>query len=244
MGLEGKKILVTGGTRGIGASIALAFQKAGTEVTITGTSETSLDMFFSQNPKPGIKGISVDLSKEESTNRFIAEVRKADFDILINNAGINKLNPANEIPLEEWEAVQAVNARAPFLLSQAVHPGMKRKQWGRILNISSVFGIYTKGKRLSYTMSKFSLVGMTKTLAIEFGRDNILVNAISPGFIDTELTRRNLGQKGIEQMLERVPLRRLGKAEDIAHTALFLCSPLTTFITGQNIVVDGGFTCG
>jgi 3-oxoacyl-[acyl-carrier protein] reductase len=121
---------------------------------------------------------------------------------------------------------------------------MIKNSWGRIINISSVFGVVTKEKRFSYTTSKSGLIGMTKTMALDLAPHNILVNSISPGFIDTELTRNILSPAEIDQIVSQVPLKKLGQPSDVAQLTLFLASPLNQFLTGENIMVDGGFSCG
>lgn len=240
--VKDKKILVTGGTRGIGADIAVLFSKNAGDVYITGTSETSFLEFKTKFPGSNVKFLMVDFSDLSQLKSFLTEIEKIHFDILINNAGINKINTLDDIELDDWQKIQDINVRAPFLISKAVVKTMRKKKWGRIVNIASIFGVVTKEKRLSYTTSKAAIIGMTKTMALDLASDNILVNSISPGFIDTELTRKVLGDNGIKEMVSKVPLQRLGSSRDISSLVLFLCSDENGFITGQNIIVDGGFT--
>ena len=240
---KGKKVLVTGGTRGIGAAIANQYAQNGAEVFITGTSQTSFEEFKSQYPNEKAHFFAVDFSSLKEIENFQQEIRKIDFGILVNNAGINKISPAADIALGDWQQIQDINVRAPFLITQAVIKKMKENRWGRIVNMASIFGVVTKEQRLSYTTSKAALIGMTKTFALELANDQILVNAVSPGFIDTELTQKILGKTGIAEMVEKVPMKKLGTASDIANLTLFLTSDLNGFITGQNLIVDGGFTC-
>lgn len=235
LNFEGKKVLVTGGTRGIGWAMTKAFLEAGARVSAAATQRGNLDSsseFF-----------EVDFSSLESTLYFIKNENLKEFDVLINNAGINKIDNLNDIKIEDWQKIQDVNLRGPFLTSQAVAQGMMKRKYGRILNIASIFGVVTKEKRLSYTTSKSGLIGMTKNLALELAPYNILVNAISPGFIDTELTRSILSEKDLQELVSRVPLKKLGDPVDIAGLALFLTSDLNRFMTGENLIVDGGFTC-
>jgi 3-oxoacyl-[acyl-carrier protein] reductase len=238
-----KTILVTGGTNGIGASIAAQFSRNGGTVYITGTSDKSLATFKESFPDVEAKFLMADFSDLNQLKAFLIEVEKIPFDILINNAGINKINTIDDIELEEWQRIQDINIRAPFMISQVVVKSMRKKKYGRIINIASVFGVVTKEKRLSYTTSKAALIGMTRTMALDLANDNILVNAISPGFIDTELTRKVLGPEGIKEMVAKVPLQKLGTSDDVAGLTLFLSSDLNGFMTGQNIILDGGFTC-
>jgi 3-oxoacyl-[acyl-carrier protein] reductase len=240
---QGKKVLVTGGSRGIGSQIALDFAQSGADITITATSQASVDEFRKENSELKFRSYIVNFSKLDETEKFLKNIESEIFDILVNNAGINKINLLTDIKLQDWQNIQDVNLRAPFLVSQCVAKGMIKKKSGRIINMASIFGMVTKEERLSYTTSKAGLLGMTKTLALELAHHNILVNAVSPGFIDTELTRRVLGDSGIIEMTKRVPLNRLGTAKDVSNVVLFLASELNQFITGENMVIDGGFTC-
>lgn len=243
MNFSGKKVLVTGGTRGIGAAIAVGFYNGGAAVAVTGTSKKSAEDFYKNHPQKEIRFIELDFSNLEASQKAVAQIASETFDILVNNAGINKIDFLEEIQLEDWQRIQNVNLRGPYLLSKALVPAMKTKKWGRILNISSIFGVVSKEKRLSYSTSKAGLIGMTKNMALELAESNILVNSVSPGFIDTELTRNVLGEKGILEMVSKVPLKRLGRPEDVANLVMFLASPLNNFISGENIIIDGGFTC-
>lgn len=238
-----KKVLITGGSRGIGAETAYEFALNGAAVTITGTSSDSQEVFRKKYPDCKVDFLSVDFLNLESIKNFIKEIEGQGFDILINNAGINKINHISDIRYEEWQEIQDVNVRAPFLISQALIPSMRKKKWGRIINISSIYGVVTREQRLSYTTSKYGIIGLSKTLALELAPDNILVNVISPGFVDTDLTRQVLGEKGIEEVVQKVPLKRLASVQDISGAILFLSSERNGFITGQNLVIDGGFTC-
>ena len=165
-----------------------------------------------------------------------------DIDILINCAGINKIAPFVEIDPNDFLRIQQVNVFAPMRLCQTVLPNMLRRNWGRIVNISSVWGKISKEFRASYSASKFALDGMTLALAAEHGANGILANCVSPGFIDTELTRAVLGESGIRQMTQGVPVRRLGQVDEIAGMVLWLASEENTYLNGQNIAVDGGFS--
>lgn len=233
--LSGKLAIVTGGTRGIGQAIALELQNKGAEVLITGTQSN-----FS--PKNNFRYFGVDFSDRKATLEFVAMLREVEPDILINNAGINKIMAFDEIPLEDFDKVQQINQYAPFLLCQAVIPKMKEKAWGRIVNICSIWGKISKEYRASYSTSKFALDGMTSALSAEVSQYGILANCVSPGFIDTELTRSVLGENGINKLLSQVPVGRMGSVEEIAKFVVWLSSKENTYITGQNIAIDGGFT--
>ena len=185
---------------------------------------------------------AVDLSSRHATEAFAAEVEKEEFDILINNAGINTNNPFSAIRSADYDSIQEVNVRSVFRLCQAVLPAMRRKQWGRIVNIASIFSVISKEHRATYSASKFALDGLTTGLAAEVAAEGILANCVSPGFIDTDLTRKNLGEDGIRELVARVPIRRLGQPGEVAALVAWLAGPENTFVSGQNIVIDGGFT--
>lgn len=169
-------------------------------------------------------------------------VRAAAPDVLVNNAGINKIAPFTEIQPEDFVRIHQVNVVAPLFLCQAAIPGMKRRGWGRIVGLSSIWGKISKEYRASYSASKFALDGMTLALAIEHGADGILANCVAPGFIDTELTRRVLGVESIERLVAAVPVRRMADVSEVARFVVWLGSPANTYVTGQNIAIDGGFS--
>ena len=230
-----KKALVTGGTRGIGLAIAEALRDAGYEVVVTGTAKDG------KAPKGcGYLGCNfLDLSALES---FAAKTGEMEFSVLINNAGINKVGPLSDYDPKDFFQIQQVNVTAPFLLTQAIVPGMCKNSFGRILNITSVFSVVSKAGRTAYSASKSALLGLTRSLALEVAKDNVLVNCLAPGFVDTKLTRDILGEKGIAEMTARIPMGRLATPKEIACYAKFLVSEENTYLTGQHIIVDGGFT--
>lgn len=230
---KGKKVFVTGASRGIGRAIAMAFQDQGAFVIGTGTRVVD-----------GADGCNeyfqADFADLQQIYRCADFVREAEPDILVNNAGINKIAPFVEIDPEDFRRIQQVNVFAPFCLCQAAIPGMKRRGWGRVVGISSIWGIVSKEFRAAYSASKFALDGLTLALSHEHAADGILANCVAPGFIDTELTRRVLGDEQIVRLLGGVPTRRLGMPEEIARLVVWLGSPENTYLTGQNIAVDGG----
>lgn len=233
--LSGYTVLITGGTRGIGAEIAKRLREEGASVNVTGTT-------LGGNAPDGCMYHQAKFDVKENLDNFITKVKKMKVDILINNAGINKIGCFEELNYSDFCRIQNVNVHAPFLLCQAVIPWMKRNKWGRIVNISSIFGKISKEYRASYSSSKFALDGMTTSLAAEVASYGILANCISPGFIDTELTRNILGEDGIKELVSTVPIGRLGMPKEIAAFVFWLSSPENSFISGQNISIDGGFT--
>lgn len=233
--LSGRRALVTGGTRGIGAAIAERLRADGAEVSVTGTQP------FGQGPD-GTHYHPVDFTDDSAAETFAAMVAGHPPDILINSAGINRVAPFADIDPADFRRIQQVNVTTPFLLSRAVLPGMRRHGWGRIVMIGSIWGHISRAGRGSYSTAKSAIEGMTAALAAEVARDGILVNTVSPGFIDTELTRQVLGDKGIAELLTQVPIGRLGKPEEIAELVTWLAGPKNSYISGQSILIDGGFT--
>lgn len=233
--LHKRRAVVTGGTRGIGLAIAKKLQANGHEVLITGTTNHSI-----QNEN--FIYHKADFSSLNDIQKFSEFLTSYSPDILVNNAGINVNFPFEEISMALFLKIQQVNVTAPFRLCQAVLPSMKKNSWGRIINIASIWSKISKAGRASYSASKFGLDGLTAALAAEVAAQNILVNCVSPGFIDTDLTRQTLGEEGIKKMLQQVPIHRLGKVEEIGAYVAWLASEENTFISGQNLVIDGGFT--
>jgi len=234
--LNGKRAVVTGGVRGIGKAIAEALRDHGAAVIVTGTTEGT-------EPPRGCDFEAVDFLGADALSAFArrlgGEIRP---DILINNAGINKISPFAEIEEADFDAIQAVNVRAPLVLTKSVLPAMRERSWGRIIGITSIFGSLSREFRAPYSTSKFGLDGMMAALAAEVARDNILVNCVGPGFIKTDLTRRVLGEKGMAEIAARIPMGRLGEPEEIAAFVAWLVSPMNTYVSGQNLLIDGGFS--
>ncbi len=166
------------------------------------------------------------------------------FDAFVHCAGFNTPKPFEQIPLEELERSLRVNTVSFVRLCQLLAPGFRARGSGRVLAISSIYGVIAREKRLAYATSKHALIGAVRSLALELGRDGVLVNALSPGFIDTAMTRRNNDEATIRSLEAAVPLRRLGQPADIAELAWFLCSEANRYLTGQNVVADGGYTAG
>jgi 3-oxoacyl-[acyl-carrier protein] reductase len=234
---NGRLALVTGGTRGIGAATARVLLEAGHEVIVTGTSPDG-------HAPEGCAYRHCDFSDAGALEAFATEVGRLELSVLVNNAGINKVGSLVEYDPADFLRIQQVNVMAPFLLCRAVVPGMQQRRFGRIVNITSVWGVVSKAGRSAYSTSKFGLFGLTRALALEVAVDNVLINCLAPGFVDTELTRRVLGEAGIREMVAQVPAGRLARPEEIARYVLFLASEENSYMTGQTLVVDGGFTSG
>ena len=229
------RALVTGGTRGIGLAIASKFIENGIDVTVTGKLESGFG-------PPGSSFYQVDFMDNSGAEIFFTKVEDEGFDILVNNAGINKVSPFFETNIHDFDRIHSINVRAPFRLCQAVLPHMKLQKWGRIVNIGSIFGVISKANRGAYSASKFALDGITAALAAEVAEFNVLVNGVAPGFIKTEMTKISLGDAGIENIALEIPMRRLGEPPEVAALVAWLCSSENTYISGQNIVIDGGLT--
>jgi NAD(P)-dependent dehydrogenase (short-subunit alcohol dehydrogenase family) len=235
MTLAGKLAVVTGATRGIGRSIAERLATDGAHVIGTGRRlEGTLP--------DGVEFRVVDFTAASSLESFIAELGQMAPDILVNNAGINKIGPFEQIAAQDFANIQELNVTVPFRLCQVVLPAMKKRAWGRIVNVSSVWGKLGKELRASYSASKFALVGMSSALAAEVARSGILVNCVSPGPIETEMTRRTLSPEMLQDLLQAVPMGRLGQPQEVAALVAWLAGPENTFVTGQDIAVDGGMT--
>jgi len=245
MGDDCRKALVTGGTRGIGAAITRTLVAAGCHVTVTARSDQSFADFLdtlANADKPQVAFICCDFENDADVMALESDVKEGAFDILINNAGINKIALTGDIELDDFTRLQKVNVEVPFRLSKAVIANMAIQKWGRIVNLTSIFGSVSKSMRASYSTSKFGLHGMTKAMALDCAKDNILINAVGPGVIETELTRNVLGADGIKMMSENIPMGRLGQPEEVAQLVAFLASEANSYLTGQQIIIDGGYT--
>ena len=242
---SGKAVLVTGATRGIGAAMARDFAALGASLILTGTKPSQIAELNRANERAGIRNIrciQADFANEESLQAFLDEIAGYErIDVCVNNAGTNRIHPIYETSIEDYDFLTKVNLRAPFLICRQVSRMMKRTGYGRIVNIASIWSVVTKAGRSIYTTTKHGLVGMTKALAVDLAPFNVLVNAVSPGFTMTELTRSSLSDEQMRELADQVPLNRFAQPEEISKIVLFLASDLNTYITGQNIMIDGGF---
>lgn len=218
-----KHVFVTGGRRGIGKAIVNRFEKAGYKVTAPPRDE-------------------LDLNNSESINRYLIKHSNDKFDVIINNAGCNDIHEIEQITDEEIETMVQVNLIAPMKLLRGMIAPMKAQHYGRIINIGSIWASVSKPGRCVYSATKYGIHGITNTLAVELAEYNILVNTVCPGFTLTELTKKNNTLEQIENISKDIPLGRMAKPQEIAEVVYFLASENNTYLTGQKIVVDGGFT--
>ena len=234
---KNKTVVVTGGTKGIGKAIAERFLGSGAHVVVTGRSRNKPSDLDSR-----INYISLDLGSSTSIREFLKYITSLDrVDAFVNNVGINVIDDLISIKHKDFDSVLEVNLKGPFIICKHLASKMG-PAGGKIVNIGSIWSKITKKGRVSYIVSKAGLAGLTRGLATDLAEKNILVNTVSPGFVETELTRRSLSDTEILELTDNVPLGRLAQAAEIANFVVFLCSDLNSFMTGQNIVIDGGYT--
>ncbi len=237
---DGKCIVVTGGSRGIGLGVAREFAAAGGKVAILAR---NADQAHAAAREIGSQAAawSVDVSDENAVNETIGAIAEqwGRIDVLVNNAGVTRDKLLMRMNAEDWEQVLAINLRGTFLCSRAVLKPMLKQRAGRIIAITSVIGLMGNPGQANYAASKAGIIGFTKSLAKEVASRAITVNAIAPGMIDTDMTRA-LAPEGREAILRAIPLGRLGSAGDVAAAALFLASDAAGYITGEVLRVDGG----
>ncbi len=240
----GRVALITGATRGIGKQIAIKFAKEGYDIAINYRKENEeLENVKAEIERNNVKCLAVqgDVSNFEDTKRFVDEVINefGAIDVLVNNAGITKDMLILRMQKEDFESVINVNLTGTFNVTKNVVPYMMKKRNGRIINISSVVGISGNPGQTNYSASKAGIIGFTKSLAKEMASRNILVNAVAPGFIETDMTSI-LKDEVKAEIAKNIPLRRMGTANDVANAVKFLASEDSSYITGQVINVDGG----
>jgi 3-oxoacyl-[acyl-carrier protein] reductase len=235
--------LVTGASRGIGRACALALAAAGARVVVAARQLEKLEEVASEIRGAGGEAfvVSVDLGSQDSIKEAFSKASKefGRIDILVNNGGMTRDGLVLRMKRDDWESVLQTNLSGAFYCIQQVLPAMVRERWGRIVNISSVVGEAGNAGQVNYAASKAGLIGLTKSLAQEVASRNITVNAVAPGFIETDMTAK-LNDETKAKALQAVPLQRMGKAEDIAAAVRFLCSDEANYITGHVLDVNGG----
>ena len=244
--LTGKVALVTGGSKGLGCAMARGLALAGADIVINSRNGDELDSALAEILQgTDRKGFSMvaDLFKREDTVNLAGQALEAmgHVDIIVNNAGTNIADPVNEIKDDDWNNLVELNLSAPMVLVRELSAGMKERRWGRIINISSIFGLCTKEARGSYSATKAGLIGLTRTMAQDLGPWNITANAIAPGPFSTPLTDR-LVQGELREYFDRMGvLGRWGEPQDLVGPVLLLASEAGRYMTGSTLVVDGGW---
>jgi len=221
--MNGRTALITGAARGIGSAVAQIFQECGATILVPTRQE-------------------LDLLSNDSIDRYCSHL-DLHVDIIVNNAGINPLGAADEFSDLDLSNTMQVNLVAPMRLIRALSPQMVKRGYGRIVNISSIWSGVAKPRRFVYATTKAGTNGMTRALAVELAASGVLVNAVAPGFTNTELTQQNNSAEAIHQIATTIPAGRLAEPREIAQVVAFLCSQNNSYLTGQTIFVDGGFTC-
>jgi NAD(P)-dependent dehydrogenase (short-subunit alcohol dehydrogenase family) len=247
--LAGRRALVTGGGANLGRQMATALAHAGAAVTICGRRSQPLDETVAELRDLGLAADAVVADVTDEPDRQALVAATGPIDILVNNAGYSKLGPWLEVSLEEWREVMTINLEAPFRLCQLYAPAMSERRWGRIINIASLYATLAgdpdryPGQGIdiaSYVTSKHGLLGLTRHLAVMLGPDRVTVNAISPGMF--VLPESTLGEEARRQLELGAPLKRTGSDDDLASTVVYLAADGSSFVTGQNLVVDGGWS--
>jgi 3-oxoacyl-[acyl-carrier protein] reductase len=243
--LQGKVAIVTGSARGIGKAIASALARHGADVVISDVDEAGARATAGEIEALGRRSLAVrcDVSKRDQVEALIASTIAAlgRLDILVNNAGITRDTLLVRMSEEQWDLVLDINLKGTFFGCQAAARPMMKARAGKIVNVASITGIIGNAGQANYSASKAGVIALTRTVAKELASRNIQVNAIAPGFIETEMTR-DLPEKAREAFLQNIPLGRAGTPEDVAQLVCFLASPASSYITGQCITIDGGLT--
>ncbi|WCK56393.1 glucose 1-dehydrogenase [Aneurinibacillus sp. Ricciae_BoGa-3] len=245
--IKGQKVIVTGGSKGIGKDIAVSFARLGADVLITGRDESSLVSAVDELTRlnPNCSYLVADMQRVQSVQEMVDEAfsRLGGLDIVVNNAGINIAKPAMDVTEEDWDRIIDTNLKGTFFCSQRAGKYMIPHKRGKIINIVSQMAFVGYVKRSAYCSSKGGAVQLTKALAIEWAPHNIKVNAVAPTFIETELTKSMFSDESFyEDVLRRIPLGKLAQPSDVTGAVLFLSSDLANFVTGETIRVDGGWT--
>lgn len=240
---EDKVVLVTGGSRGIGLETARAFYEKGAKVAVVHSGKGERTQAFSNLLGDNFKEFACDVRDFEEAGKTVARVEDAfgTIDILINSAGITKDGLMLSMKEADFDQVIDVNLKGTFNFMKHVYPIMMKKRSGKIINLSSIVGIKGNKGQANYAASKAGVIGLTKSVAMELASRNINVNAVAPGFIETDMTEK-ISQKAKEEMVGAIPMKRTGTARDVAQVCLFLASEAASYMTGQVLTVDGGLS--
>ena len=254
MGLENKTAVITGGGRGIGAAVARALAEAGASVVVASRTESDIEGVASALTADchRVWAVPCDVSDPKSIQNLATAATEhlGHVDILVNNAGIALSAPIHKTTLDDWKSVLAVNATGVFLCIQAFLPGMVEREWGRVVNVASVAGLTGMQYTAAYSASKHAVIGLTRCVAAEVAKKGVTVNAVCPGFVDTDMTVQTIDrivektgvtqEDALQGILGTTPQHRLFQPDEVAHAVLSLCDELAMGINGQAIVLDGG----
>ena len=245
--LNGRKALVTGGSKGLGKVIALALAQAGADVVIASRtlseSQSAAEEIHSLTGRKS-HAIAADVSRSTEVSGLVAAAQGAigPLDILVNNAGINVRAPLEQVTEQNWDAIVDINLKAPFLCAREVMPGMCERGWGRIINLGSIMSVVSLPGRAPYAAAKAGVLGLTRTLAMECAAKGVTVNALCPGPFATEMNLPLTQDAALNaHFISRIPLGRWGKVEEVGRLAVYLCSQDAGFITGTDVLIDGGW---
>jgi NAD(P)-dependent dehydrogenase (short-subunit alcohol dehydrogenase family) len=246
--LEGRRALVTGGTKGLGIVIATALAQAGADVVVASRNPAecrgAAEMIASQTGRK-TAGVVADVTQSDQVDRLLAEARAAvgPIDILVNNSGINVRGPAELLDEADWDAVIDVNLKAPFLLARRLGPEMAQRGWGRVINMGSILSVIALPGRAPYASAKAGLLNLTRVLALEWARTGVTVNALCPGPFATDMNKPLLDDPvKYQDFVGKIPVGRWGELHEITGAAVFLASDASSFVTGSALFVDGGWT--
>lgn len=243
--LKGKVVVITGASRGLGKSMAVGLAKAGARIVVTDILDTDDAVSEIKEFNDNVLGLSADVTKQSDVEHLVEKTvdRFGSIDILINNAGILKSNNAEDFSEEEWKQIIDVNLTGQFLCAQIIGKQMIKQKAGRIINISSIAGLAGYASSVAYSASKAGVISLTKTLASEWGKYNVLVNAVCPGVFATDMTEDYLKDEDFKEMIKtKVPLGRYAKPKELVGTIIYLSSNASDYVTGHALVIDGGWT--